>query len=206
MLTLWGRLNSLNVQKAAFALEETGVPYRRIDAGMAFGVVDTPDFRSKNPNGLIPLLEDGDFTLWESNVIVRYVAAAYGAGTLYPADLKQRAEADRWMDWQQTTLNMALGPAFLQLIRTPADKRDAAVIAASAAATDTLMALLDGVLATRTHIAGDAFTMGDIPIAVIVHRWLNIPVTRSRYPVLEAYYQRIMTRPAARACLLLPVT
>ena len=206
MLRLWGRLNSINVQKAMFALEESGAPFERIDAGMAFGIVGTPDYRAKNPNGLIPLLEDGDFTLWESNVIVRYVASTYAHGTLYPDNLKQRAEADRWMDWQQTTLITALGPAFMQLIRTPAEQRDPAVIAASAQRTDDLMRIIDHVLATRPYIAGDTFTMGDIPIAATVNRWLNIPVPRSDCPAIAGYRNRIMARPAAQKALILPVT
>ncbi|HRJ70497.1 MAG TPA: glutathione S-transferase family protein [Beijerinckiaceae bacterium] len=206
MLRLWGRLNSINVQKAAFALEEAGAPYERIDAGMAFGIVGTPEYRAKNPNGLIPLLEDGDFTVWESNVIVRYVAAQYASGTLWPLDARARASADKWMDWQQTTLVVALGPAFLGLIRTPPEQRDAKAIEASVAKTDELMGRLNAALSATSHVAGERFTMGDIPIAATVHRWLNLPIARTDYPAIKAYYARVMARPAAQKTLILPVT
>jgi glutathione S-transferase len=86
MLTIWGRVNSINVQKALFCLEETGVAYDRIDAGLAFGVNLTDDYLAMNPNGLVPTLRDGDLVLWESNVIVRYLAARYSAGRMWRED------------------------------------------------------------------------------------------------------------------------
>jgi glutathione S-transferase len=206
MLKLWGRLNSVNVQKAAFALEEAGAPYERIDAGMAFGIVGTDEYRAKNPNALIPVLEDGDFILWESNVIVRYVAAKFAHGGLFPDDLRQRADSDRWMDWQQTTLMPALGPAFMGLIRTAPEKRDMGAIEAALAKTDALMAILDRHLSSRAFVAGDRFTMGDIAIGAAAHRWYNLPISRSDYPRLRAYYEGVYARPAAKKTLLLPVT
>ena len=136
MLRLWGRTSSINVRKVLWTLQELGVPFERIDAGLAYGHNHTPDYLAKNPNALVPMLEDGDFTLWESNAIVRYLCAKYGDATLYPEDLRQRFDAERWMDWQQTTLNRAGGPAFIQWIRTPAEQRQLAVIAQSVAATD----------------------------------------------------------------------
>jgi hypothetical protein len=123
MLRLWGRTSSINVRKVLWTLQELGVPFERIDAGLAYGHNHTPDYLAKNPNALVPLLEDGDFTLWESNAIVRYLCARHAAATLYPEDLRTRFDAERWMDWQQTTLNRAGGPAFIQWIRTPAEQR-----------------------------------------------------------------------------------
>ena len=123
-LQIWGRLNSLNVRKVVWAAQETGMPFTRTDAGMAFGIVKTPQYLQMNPNALVPTLQDGELVLWESNVIVRYLCAKYGAPALYPQDLAQRFDAERWMDWQQTTLNRASGPAFVQLIRTPEAQRD----------------------------------------------------------------------------------
>ena len=142
MLRVWGRLSSINVRKVVLCAQVLGVPFERIDAGLSYGVVNTPDYRAKNPNGLVPLLEDGDFTLWESNAIVRYLCAREGS-PLYPKDLQRRADAERWMDWQQTTLNPAGSPGFKQLIRTPEAQRDPAVIAASVAATEPLFTATD---------------------------------------------------------------
>src|SRR5450631_4370637 len=104
MLKVWGRANSVNVQKVLWTCEELALPYKRIEAGMEYGVVSTPEYKKLNPNAMVPTIDDDGFVLWESNAIVRYLAAKYGAGSLWPADPKIRASADRWMDWQQTTL------------------------------------------------------------------------------------------------------
>ena len=177
-LRLWGRLSSINVRKAVWALQEAAVPFERLDAGLAHGVVNTPDYQALNPNALVPTLQDGDFTLWESNAIVRYVLARYAPGPLYPSDLRERFDAERWMDWQQTTLNRAGGAAFVQWIRTPPERRDMGAIAASVAATEPLLAQLDTHLAHHAHMARESFTMADIPIACEIHRWWGRPPPR----------------------------
>ena len=119
MLKIWGRLTSVNVQKVVWCADELGLEYERVEAGGKYGVVNTPDYRAMNPNGLVPVINDGGYVLWESNAIVRYLAGRHGAGTLCPADARTRADADRWMDWQAVSLNPAIGPAFFQLVRTP---------------------------------------------------------------------------------------
>ncbi|MBC7974648.1 MAG: glutathione S-transferase, partial [Myxococcales bacterium] len=132
MLKIWGRMSSLNVRKVVVAAQEIGLPFERVDAGAAFGIVRTPDYLAKNPNALVPVIEDDQVQLWESNVIVRYLCARHSADTvypLYPLALPARFDAERWMDWQQTTLNPAGRDAFVQWIRTPAERRDAAAIA-----------------------------------------------------------------------------
>ena len=204
-LRLWGRLSSINVRKVVLCAQVLGVPFERIDAGLSYGVVNTPDYRAKNPNGLVPLLEDGDFTLWESNAIVRYLFARE-ASPLYPQDLQRRADAERWMDWQQTTLNPAGSPGFKQLIRTPEAQRDPAVIAASVAATEPLFAQLDEHLARQPFMAGDALTMADIPIACEVHRWWGLPLPRPAWPHLERWYAQWLALPASRGVLDLPLS
>lgn len=205
MLRIWGRLSSINVRKVVLCAQVLGVPFERIDAGLSYGVVNTPDYRAKNPNGLVPLLEDGDFTLWESNAIVRYLFARE-ASPLYPQDLQRRADAERWMDWQQTTLNPAGSPGFKQLIRTPEAQRDPAVIAASVAATEPLFAQLDEHLARQPFMAGDALTMADIPIACEVHRWWGLPLPRPARPHLERWYAQWQAMPASRGVLDLPLS
>jgi len=203
---IWGRLSSLNVRKVVWAAQETGVAFTRSDAGMAFGVVQTPEYLAMNPNALVPTLQDGDFTLWESNAIVRYIFAKYGNEQLYPQDLAQRFDAERWMDWQQTTLNRESGGAFLQWFRTPADKRDPAVIARSTAATEPAMAQLNDHLATRTWMCGEHFSMADIPVACDVHRWFALPKPRPDWPHLERWFAAILARPATRGVLDLPLS
>ena len=139
---LWGRISSLNVRKTVWAAQELGLDFQRTDAGVGFGVTTTAEFQLKNPNALVPLLEIGDFVLWESNAIVRYLCARFGAElNFYPTELEARFDAERWMDWQQTTFNRAGGPAFIQLVRVAAEARNADVIQQSVAATEPLLAL-----------------------------------------------------------------
>jgi glutathione S-transferase len=206
MLKIWGRLSSINVRKAVLAAQWLEIPFERIDAGHEFGIVNTPEYRAQNPNGLVPMIDDDGFALWESNVIVRYLCAKHSPGGLYPEALPARFDAERWMDWQQTTLNPAGRNAFIQLVRTPAEKRDADLAAQSVSATEPLMAMLDEHLARRAFMAGDAFTMADLPIACEVHRWHGLPRERAARPHLERWYQGIASRPASRGILDLPLS
>ncbi|MFT3719163.1 glutathione S-transferase family protein [Pseudorhodoferax sp.] len=197
MLHLWGRLSSLNVRKVVWTIQELGLSAQRTDAGGQHGLVNAPEYRTLNPNGLVPLLQDGEVTLWESNVIVRYLCARHAPGTLYPEPLAERFAAEMWMDWQQTTLNPAGRDAFIQLVRTPPAQRDEAAVARSAAATEPLLDLLDAVLATRAYLAGERFTMADIPVACEIHRWTGLPLQRPARPHLERWYQAVGERPGA---------
>lgn len=205
MLHIWGRITSLNVRKVVWAVQECGVPFQRTDAGRAFGIVQTDAYKALNPNALVPTLEDGELVLWESNVIVRYLLAQYGDSTLYPTDLAARFDAERWMDWQQTTLNRAGSAAFMQWIRTAPAQRDMAAIAASVAATEPLLRQLDAHLQKQPFMAGAHFTMADIPIACEVHRWVNLPQPHPELPALERWYHAVSTRPATRGVLDVPL-
>lgn len=206
MLRLWGRLSSINVRKVVWAAQELGLAFQRTDAGGQFGIVREPHYLGLNPNGLVPLLEDDGFVLWESNAIVRYLCARHAAGTLYPEDLRARFVAEQWMDWQQTTLNPAGRNAFVQWIRTPAAQRDAALIAQSVAATEPLLALLDARLAQQPFIAGEHFTMADIPVGCEVHRWRGLPQEQPVLAHLERWYQSLLARPGARGVLDQPLS
>jgi glutathione S-transferase len=206
MLKIWGRLSSINVRKVVWAANETGVPYERFDAGLAFGVVGTDWYGSLNPNRLVPTIDDAGFVLWESNVIVRYLAAKYAPGTLYPQDLVQRFDAERWMDWQQTTTGPATRDAFWNLVRTPPEKRDAAAVEASITRMAPLLVRLDAHLANRRFLAGDRFTMADIPLGCEMHRWYAMPVARPATPHLDRWKSEVCARPAAANVLTLPLT
>ena len=198
MLKIWGRLTSVNVQKVVWCADELGLDYERTDAGGKFGVVNTPEYLAMNPNGLVPVIEDGDFVLWESNAIVRYLAAKHGEGSLWPTDLQMRADADRWMDWQAVSFNPAIGPGFWQLIRTAPEKRDPAVIEAARESGEKKLALLDAHLATREFVAGSSFTMGDIPLGCSVDRWYKLPLPRESHPHVERWYAALRARGGAR--------
>jgi glutathione S-transferase len=201
-MKIWGRISSINVRKVVLTAQLLGIPFERIDAGAAFGIVQTPEYKAHNPNSLVPLLEEDDgFTLWESNVIVRYLSAQHPERGLYPRDLRQRFDAERWMDWQQTTLNGAGREAFIQLIRTPAEKRNQAAVDASVAATEPLLAVLDAHLAKKPFMVGESITMADIPIACEMHRWWGLPLAFPERPHLRRWYDGIRSLPAARGVL-----
>jgi glutathione S-transferase len=205
MLTIWGRISSINVQKVVWAAGEVGQPFERIDVGGAFGGNREPAYLAKNPNGLIPTLEDGEICIWESNTIVRYLAARYGSGWIWEEDPAKRAEADRWMDWMNTSLQPAMTPAFWQLVRTPEDKRDAAVIRDSIANAEAKLDILEAHLTGRTYLAGERFGMADITVAPGAHRWLNMPVPQKDWPNIRRWYQHVAARPAAGPALPLPI-
>jgi len=194
MLRIWGRVNSVNVKKALWAAEELGLKYERIDAGMQFGVTRTAEYRKMNPNSLVPTIEDEGFVLWESHTIVRYLAAKHAAGTLWPTDLRVRADAERWMDWAFTFQN-AMRDVFWGLIRTPPEKRDMKAIEAGAKRSAEVIQVLEQFLEGRPFVAGERFTMGDIPIGCEVQRYMRVPIERPRAPNVEAWFERLRARP-----------
>jgi glutathione S-transferase len=206
MLVVWGRNNSVNVQKALWCCEEIDLRYNRIDAGAAFGVVNTPEYRSLNPNGLVPTIDDDGFVLWESNAVVRYLATKHSEGSLWPRDLATRASADRWMDWQQTTFWPAIRPLFLGLVRTPAEKRDPRVLEESRLKTAEVLNVLDRHLDSRRFVAGEAFTMGDIPLGCAVWRWMALPIERPPLSHVQRWFDALTQRPAYRKVVMLPLT
>jgi len=207
MLTIFGRTNSVNVQKVLWCLAELGVAYERIDAGLAHGKNKEPWYLALNPNGLIPLLQDGAFTLWESNTIVRYLASKHGFGGLYPGSPETRALAERWMDWQLSTLVWPVSIVFQNLVRRAPGERDAAAIARHTVEANHAVALLDAHLARQPYVAGDAFTMGDIPVGATTHRWLEVPgIERPAFSAVRAWRTRLAERAGFRAHVMLPLS
>jgi glutathione S-transferase len=206
VLRIWGRINSINVQKVLWCCGEVGLRYERVDLGGPFGGNREPEYLRLNPNGLVPTISDDGFVLWESNAIVRYLAAKHAMGSLCPKDLAQRADADRWMDWQMGTLWASLRPAFIGLVRTPSHKRDQAQIAASIGKTSEIWAILDGHLAARDYVAGPAVTMADIPLGATAYRWFSLDIERPPMPNLEAWYERLCARATYRANVMLPLS
>ena len=201
MLKIWGRMSSINVKKVVWTAQELGLDFQRTEAGGLFGVVKTPEYMHMNPNSLVPVIEDDDYVLWESNVIVRYLSAKYASGQMYPIDLRERFDAERWMDWQQTTLNPVSRPGFWQLIRTAPEQRNPALMAESNAAVEALMFTLDMHLANRAFMVGERFTMADIPLACEVHRWFGLPQPRQGRPHIERWYESLRARQASKGVL-----
>jgi glutathione S-transferase len=198
MLKVWGRKNSANVQKAMWAIGELGLAHERIDVAGAFGKNREAAYLSLNPNGLVPTLEDGDLVLWESNAIVRYLASLHGRGTLEPAEPKARARASQWMDWQLSVLGPAIHETFWGLVRTPPEKRNLPAIAASKAKTTAAITILDAQLGKTAYVAGDAFSMGDIPVGIFGYRFHALVPERPPLPHFERWFAAIAARSAFR--------
>lgn len=194
MLKIWGRNNSSNVQKVMWAVGELGIAHERVDIGGAFGGNKDAAYLAMNPNGLVPTIQDDDLVLWESNTIVRHLAGRYGAGRLEPADMKTRAIANQWMDWQLTVVAPAISPVFWGLIRTPPDKRDTALIEASSAKTIDAMTMLDARLGKTAFVAGDAFSMADIPLGVMAFRFTRLVPKRPALANVERWYAALEAR------------
>ncbi len=198
-MKLWGRVNSVNVQKVLWCLEELQLPYDRTDAGMQFGVVGTAEYRALNPNGRVPTLEDGGLVLWESNSILRYLCQAYPAasGGLYPDKPGARARVDRWLDWQLSTLTPAERPLFWGMVRTAPDKRDPASIALASTESAACWRIVDAQLAALGggFIEGDGFTLADLVLGAFARRWYGVEIAnRPDFPALEEWYGRVATR------------
>jgi glutathione S-transferase len=205
MLRIWGRNNSVNVKKALWAAEELRLTYERVDAGMQYGVVNSPEYRTLNPNGLVPTLEEDGFVLWESHAIVRYLAARHGAGTLWPADLRARADSERWMEWAYT-FQAAFRTVFWGLVRTPPEKRDSNAIEEARQKCATLLAVPEAALSARPYLGGDVLTIGDIPLGCHVQLWMRLPIERPEHPHLKAWFDRLCTRPAFKKIVDIPLS
>ena len=203
MLTIWGRLNSHNVKKVAWFAQELGVEHVRHDIGGKFGM--DAAYLAKNPNALIPTIEDGGLVLWESNAILRYLASRYGGEALWPADPAQRALADRWMDWQFAYAD-AQRDAFLNLIRRPAESRDMAAVARSAAKAAEQMTILDRYLADMPWLSGEAFGVGDVPMGVYAYTWFTLDIERPALRHVERWYAALRERPGYASQVMIPLS
>ena len=186
MIKIWGRTDSSNVQKVLWCCGELGIDFERVDWGGKFGGNDEKAYREMNPNGLVPTLKDGDFILWESNSILRYLNAKYGAGRLLPSTPEGMANANRWMDWQLSTFNAAIVPLFWNLIRTPAEKRDPKVVQTALEKTTKAWQTVEEQLAKSRYLGGEEFSLGDIPLGVWAYRWFNLPTERPTSPTSAA--------------------
>jgi len=206
MLKIWGRTNSINVMKVLWCADELGLDYERVDAGLQYGVVGEPFYGELNPNRLVPSIEDDGVVLWESNVIVRYLAAKHARGTLWPEDAAERARAEQWMDWQQTTMHPQLTPLFWQLVRTPPAERDPEKIATTASRARELWKIVDTQLEGSEYLNGSSFTMADIPLGCAVWRYYSLDVERPKLVNVEAWHERLKQRAAFQSRVMLPLT
>ena len=207
MMRLWGRTNSINVQKILWCLHELGLKegadYERIDAGLQFGVVNTPEFLALNPNGLVPTLQDESLVLWESNAILRYLARKYDQGNRFPSDMNSQASADKWLDWQLTTFWPTMRPPFLGLTRIPEQERNYDQIRKNYETASGQLAILNHTLESHLYCAGNRFSLADIVLGLCVNRWIMLADKfpervgqRTSYPAIEAWMKRLESETA----------
>jgi glutathione S-transferase len=198
MLKIWGRSTSANVQKVLWMVDEIGLAYERIDAGGRFGGLDTPAYRALNPNARVPTLEDDGVVVWESNAILRYLAARYSEGNLWDQDPGARAQVDQWMDWMQTTLAPDYYGLFWAAVRTPPERRNPVAIKQHARQLGEHYRLLDHLLAGRAFLLGDRLSLADIAIGVTLYRYHAMEVERPALANFAAWYASLGQRPAFR--------
>jgi glutathione S-transferase len=205
MLKVWGRRSSFNVQKVLWLVGELGLPHEHIPAGGDHGRLDDPDFLTLNPHGRIPVIDDDGVLVWESHAILRYLAARYGGPAWWPETPADRVQADGWMDWTQTALQRDfLTGVFWGWHRTPEAQRDMPAVETALAACARHFRLLDGVLADRPFLGGDALGLADIPTGTHLYRYYELEIDRPRMSRLEAWYARLRERPAYREHVMIP--
>ena len=195
-LHIWGRLNSINVQKVLWLCEDLKIPFERTDAGMQFGVNKTQSFLQLNPNGLVPVIKDNELVLWESHAILRYLSKKHDVtDTFYPKSVHQSAKIDQWLDWYNTTAWPAMRPLFWGLIRTKPEERNLTELEKTRIQMSSILNILDDQLKSSTWVAGDHFTIADLPLALIAFRWFNLPIEREEYQHLSRWFKQIELRP-----------
>ena len=205
MLKIIGRSTSSNVQKVLWICGEMGISFDREDLGGPFGGNDKPEYRALNPNGKVPTIIDDEFVLWESNSCTRYLAAKYAPGTLYPDDLTARADAERWMDWQIATVSPTLVPVFWGMVRTAPEDRDLKAIEVARKKLSGNIAIMDTQLSNSTYLAGNIFTVGDVPLGITAYRWFNMEIEREPYINVQRWYDLLCDRPAFQEHVMNPM-
>jgi glutathione S-transferase len=206
MIKVWGRTDSSNVQKVLWCLGELKLDFERIDLGGKYGGNKEKAYLEMNPNGLVPTIQDGDFILWESNSIMRYLNEKYGDGRLLPGTIEGRANANRWMDWQLSVLNGAMVPLFWNLVRTVPEKRDPTTIKSALEKSSAAWQMVENQLARTGYLGGDAFSLGDIPAGVWAYRWFNLPIERPKFERLNGWYSSLCARPPYQRHVMIPLS
>lgn len=199
MLRILGKASSINVRKVLWTCAELNLPFEREDWGSGFQSTLTPEFLALNPCAMVPVIQDDDFTLWESNSIIRYLASCYDGGELYPSEPRARARVDQWIDWQASELNKSWSYAFMSLVRQSPAHQDGVALAAGCREWARHMEILDRQLQkTGAYVSGEQFSLADIPIGLSVNRWFETPLEHPHLPAVSAYYERLSQHPAYR--------
>jgi glutathione S-transferase len=206
MLKIWGRKTSSNVQKVLWCCGELDIPFERVDIGGAFGGNQDAEYLALNPNGLVPTIKEGDHVLWESNTICRYLAATRHAERLYPIAPAARANVERWMDWQLSTIGPPMGALLYGLIRSTPEQRDHAAIEAARRKAVAGWTIVEDALENTPFLAGDELTLAEIVMGTLVYRWHAFPIERPPLRKLKAWYERLRARPPFKRFIEIPIT
>ncbi|WP_159592122.1 glutathione S-transferase family protein [Chelativorans xinjiangense] len=200
MLTVWGRRNSSNVQALMWCIGELGLTFERHDIGHKYGGNDTPQFLAMNPNGTVPVLQDGDDEpIWETGAILRYLANRYGDAPFWPKDIHARTQIDKWAEWAK--INIAInfsGPIFWRVVRTAPKDRDERAIREAIETLGRKLDIAEARLARHAFLSGDEFTLADIQLGHVLYRYFDIAIDRPEHPAVRRYYDRLTMRPAFR--------
>lgn len=198
MLKIWGRKTSSNVQALMWLVGELRLPYERYDVGHKYGGNDTPEFLTMNPNGTVPVIQDGNGNvIWETGAILRYLASCYGSVKLWPAEPKSRAEVDKWAEWAK--LNIAMNftaPVFWRVVRTPTKDRDEQSLRNALQLLHKNLDIAETQIEKHGFLAGDTFSLSDIQFGHVLYRYFDIEITRPNFPAIEWYYKKLTQRPA----------
>lgn len=207
MLTVWGRVNSSNVKKILWCLEELNIAYNQKDVGGPFGGLDTPEYKKMNPNSTIPTLQDDEFTLWESNAILRYLTEKFDRTHLLLAkDIQERAAADKWLDWGSSILFDNIKQMMNKIVRVPVADRDQEAARIIYQHIEKLMKIADDTLALQSYFSGQKFGIADIAIAPLFYPWREIAPERPEFIHLERWYEQLKARPAFQKIVLIPLS
>lgn len=209
-LIIWGRGNSINVQKVLWTCEDLSIPFRSIDAGMEFGVNKTPEYLAINPNGLVPSIDDAGHLLWESQAVMRYLVrkskTQANKDSLYPADPLAASMVDQWLEWNSTTVWPAMRPLFWGWVRLKENERDPIALEQNRLQMIKNFEMLNQRLKITKFVAGDYFTLADIPLALIAYRWFNIPIERTDFEHINRWYLEVCNRPGFKKYCSSPLT
>ena len=205
MIMIWGRRSSANVIKVLWAATEMGLPFERKTVGGGFGGVQEPAYLAMNPNGLVPVLQDGPVTMFESNAIVRYLAARYGEGRFRPADPVKLALAEQWMEWQQQTIAPLVSAIFWQNVRTPPAQRNAAAVEEAEARLPAAFAIAGKRLQQSPYFAGEELTMADIVMGVFAWRLSQLKCRQPEDAAVTRWFDRLKTRKAFQEWAMVPI-
>ena len=203
MLTIWGRRNSSNVQKVMWTVGELGLDHQHHNVGGSFGGTDKPEYRVMNPTGLVPTLQDGEFVLWESNAIIRHLAATRGSGGFWPEDPAMRAKADQWFEWGQTAVVPEVMAIFFATVRTKRAEQNLETVKTIARSVGEKLRIADDILSNRAFLNGSDLTFADIPLGMVIYRYYTLDIERPALPNLEAWYARLQERPAYQTHIML---